>query len=80
MPIVNPETIIGDELPVPVIPPGEDVAVYPVIADPPVALAVNATFTEPSEETLSVTAPIVGAWGTVVIVIEDVGDVAVAFP
>jgi hypothetical protein len=37
--LVRPETVIG-ELPVPVAPPGEAVAVNPVMVDPPVAFAV----------------------------------------
>jgi hypothetical protein len=37
--LVRPETVIG-ELPVPVMPPGDDVAVKPVMVDPPVAFAV----------------------------------------
>jgi hypothetical protein len=36
VPLLSPEIVIG-ELPVPVIPPGEDVAVNPVIVDPPFA-------------------------------------------
>ena len=36
MPFVKPVTVIGDEGPVAVRPPGEEVTVYPVIADPPV--------------------------------------------
>jgi len=47
-PAVNPDTVIGDEAPVPVNPPVFDVTVYPVIADPPVAPAENATDTDVS--------------------------------
>ena len=36
VPLVNPVTVIGDEEPVAVRPPGDEVTVYPVIADPPV--------------------------------------------
>ena len=36
MPFVSPITVIGDKEPVAVRPPGEEVTVYPVIADPPV--------------------------------------------
>lgn len=38
VPFVKPETVIGDD-PVPVNPPGEDVAVYVTVGAPP-ALAV----------------------------------------
>ena len=34
--VVNPETVIGDDAPVPVMQPGEEIAVYPVIALLPV--------------------------------------------
>jgi hypothetical protein len=60
--------------------PEEEVTVYPVIADPPVAPAVNVTVTVPPETRDAV--PIVGACGTVVAVIEDdaldAGPVALA--
>ena len=36
VPLVRPVTVIGEEEPVAVRPPGEEVTVYPVIADPPV--------------------------------------------
>ena len=36
VPLVSPVTVIGDDAPVAVRPPGEEVTVYPVIADPPV--------------------------------------------
>ena len=36
VPLVSPVTVIGDEAPVAVRPPGDEVTVYPVIADPPV--------------------------------------------
>jgi hypothetical protein len=39
VPLDNPETVIGDE-PVPVNPPGDDVAVKVVMVAPPVAFAV----------------------------------------
>jgi hypothetical protein len=48
---------------------GEDVTVYPVIADPPVAPAVNGIDTDVG--LAIVTVPIVGACGTVVGVTED---------
>ena len=35
-PFVKPVTVIGEDVPVALIPPGEAVTVYPVIADPPV--------------------------------------------
>jgi len=34
--LVSPVTVIGDDAPVAVRPPGEEVTVYPVITDPPV--------------------------------------------
>ena len=33
--MVSPITVIGDDVPVAVMPSGEEVTVYPVIADPP---------------------------------------------
>ena len=39
VPFVSPETVIGED-PVPVSPPGEEVAVNVVIVEPPVAFAV----------------------------------------
>ncbi len=45
----------------------EDVAVYPVIAEPPVALVVKGTDTTPDAPPVAV--PMVGACGTVVAVI-----------
>ena len=36
VPLVSPVTVIGDDAPVAVRPPGEEVTVYPVITDPPV--------------------------------------------
>ena len=36
MPLVSPVTVIGDDVPVAVRPPGEEVTVYPVITAPPV--------------------------------------------
>jgi hypothetical protein len=60
--------------------PEEEVAVNPVIADPPVALAVNGTDTTPLVPPEAV--PIVGACGTVVAVMLEeellAGPVAVA--
>jgi hypothetical protein len=79
VPFVSPETVIGED-PVPVSPPGEDVAVNVVIAEPPVSpdVYVTVAFAFPD-----VAVPIVGACGTVVAVMLDVAsdaaDVAVAF-
>jgi len=68
VPAVKPVTVIGLDEPVIVMQPGVLLAVYPVIADPPLlAGAVNATLAV----VLFVTAtavPIVGAPGTVVCV------------
>jgi hypothetical protein len=44
VPAVNPVTVIGELLPLTVIPPGLAITLYPVIVDPPVELgAVNET-------------------------------------
>jgi hypothetical protein len=44
VPFVNPVIVIGEEDPVAVMPPGEDVTRYPVIAEPPsLAGAVKVT-------------------------------------
>lgn len=60
----KPLTDIGDEAPVPVMPPGLDVAVYWLIADPPLSSGpVNDTETVPAAELDA--EPIVGAPGTV---------------
>jgi hypothetical protein len=49
---------------VPVIPPGDDVTVYPVIAEPPLSAgAEKVTLTDVDDVTVAV--PIVGAPGTV---------------
>jgi len=67
VPFVRPVIVMGEEDELPVIPPGFEVAVYEVIADPPVAPAVNVT--DASPDTPAVLAvPIVGACGTVVAV------------
>ena len=65
VPSVKPVTVKGDDAPDAVSPPGLDVTVYPVIADPPVAPAVNATVTC---KLPFVKESIVGAAGTVVAV------------
>jgi len=60
-PLVKPVTVIGDDAPVADIPPGVEIALNCVIADPPLELAVNKT----EALALSGTAvPIVGATGT----------------
>jgi hypothetical protein len=68
VPAVRPDTVIGLEALVPVIPPGLEVAVNVETAAPPVALAVNATVAV--EVPVFVAVPIVGACGTVVAVTE----------
>jgi hypothetical protein len=66
--LAPPVADIGDDAPVNVEPPGLRVAVYPVIAVPPVnAGAVNGTDCIPTP--VFVTVPIVGAPGTVYVVI-----------
>ena len=63
MPLVNPVTVIGDDVPVAVRAPGEEVTVYPVIADPPVFVgAVKLTVALPL---LPVAEILVGVPGTV---------------
>ena len=64
VPFVSPVTVIGLDAPVPVCPP-DDVTVYPVIAEPPVAGAVNVTL---ADALPAVAVPIVGAAGLVVAV------------
>jgi hypothetical protein len=67
VPVVNPFTVIVPEPAcdiVPVMFPGDDVAVYEVIAVPPLSAgAVNVTVAE--VEPVAVATPIVGAPGTV---------------
>ena len=58
VPAVKPETVTGEDAPVPVIPPGLDVAVYPVMPDPVYVGAVNAT---DADKAPAVAVPIVGA-------------------
>ena len=61
--LVKPDTVTGDEAPVPVTQPGDDLTVYPVIALLPVQDgAVKATLTAPPV-VRSVAVPIVGAPG-----------------
>ena len=61
VPFVSPATIIGEAVPVPVNPPGEDVTVYPVIAAPFAAGAVKAI---EAEALPAVAVPMTGASGT----------------
>jgi hypothetical protein len=65
VPFVNPVTVIGED-PVPVSPPGDDVAVNVETAAPPVAPAVYVTV---ACALPAVAVPIVGACGTVVAII-----------
>jgi hypothetical protein len=60
VPAVKPETVIGELELVPVILPGEEVAVNEVAAAP-VAAAVNVTVAVEPFTTVAV--PIVGVWG-----------------
>jgi len=58
----NPETVIGEDEPVPVRPPGLDVTVYPVIVDPLLDVGgVNVTL---AATPTRVAVPMVGASGT----------------
>jgi hypothetical protein len=62
VPLVKPLTVTGEDEPVPVMPPGDEVTVYPVIAPPPVlAGAVKVTDTVPLPAVVAV--PMVGASG-----------------
>lgn len=63
VPFVRPVIVMGEEEPVAVIPPGEEVTLYPVIGDPP-SLAGAVKVTE-AEALAAVAVPIVGAPGTV---------------
>jgi hypothetical protein len=76
VPGVSPETVIGLE-PVPVSPPGLEVAVNVETAEPPVAFAVYATV---ADWTPAVAVPIVGACGTVDGVNEEDALVISEFP
>ena len=61
--MVSPVTVIGLAVPEPVNPPGLELAMYPVMAEPPsIAGAVNAT---EACAFPAVAVPIVGAPGTV---------------
>ena len=60
---MSPATVIGLEVPVPVKPPGLEVAMYPVISDPPLLVGgVNVIEVCPFP---AVAVPIIGASGTV---------------
>jgi hypothetical protein len=79
VPAVNPVTVIGEDVPDAVIPPGLEVTVYPVIAVPPFALgAVNGTETEVADAIVGI--PIIGAPGTILGVIETEADEGVEVP
>ena len=62
MKLVKPETVIGEDAPVPVSPPGLEVTVYAVIVD---GLPANAGEVNVTEAVVSpaVAVPIVGAPG-----------------
>jgi hypothetical protein len=77
VPFVRPVTTIGEDAPDAVIFPGLEVIVYPVIAEPPVAFAENATDTCAFPP---VTDVILGACGTVVAVTALDADDADAVP
>jgi hypothetical protein len=62
--LLRPDTVIGEDAPVAVRPPGEEVTVYPVIADPPVF--VGAEKLTDALPLLAVAAIPVGVPGTVV--------------
>ena len=66
---VNPVTLIGDDVPVPVKPPGLLVTVYPVIVPVPLG-AVNSTITVDVLDTVAI--PIVGELDIVNCVIVNV--------
>jgi hypothetical protein len=61
VPLVKPETVIGDEPPVPVAPPGLAVTVNPVIAEPP--LFAGAEKATDAEVLPGVATTLVGASG-----------------
>jgi hypothetical protein len=73
-PCANPDTVIGEDAPVPVKLDGLDNTEYDVIAFPPVAFAVNGTNAENTPIAGAVTVPTVGACGTVVAVTEADAD------
>ena len=61
---MSPVTVIGLEVPVPVKPPGLEVAMYPVISDPP--LLVGGVNVIEACAFPAVAVPIIGASGTVI--------------
>ena len=63
--MVKPVTVIGEDAPLTVRPPGEEVTVYPVIEDPPVFVGAE-KLTE-ALPLLAVAAIPVGVPGTVVV-------------
>jgi hypothetical protein len=77
-PLVKPVTVIGEEPPVPVNPPGLDVTVYEVIAEPPsLPGGVKVTVASPLP---AVAVPIVGAPGTLAGTIELLVEEAILVP
>ncbi len=62
-PFVNPVTVIGEVPPVAVIPPGEDVTVYKVIAEPPFLTGTEKIIVASPFPRVAV--PMIGASGTV---------------
>ena len=68
---VNPETLIGDDEPVPIKPPGLLVTVYPVIVPVPLG-AVKATETAVVLDTVAT--PIIGALVRVVTAVEELDE------
>ena len=77
VPFVRPVTTSGLDEPVAVSPPGLEVTVYPVMLEPPVAFAENATDTCAFP---LVTDVILGACGTVVAVTAVLADDAEDVP
>jgi hypothetical protein len=76
VPLVRPVTVIGEAVPVAVIPPGDEVTVYDRMLDPPSptgAVKLTVAFVSPA-----IAVPIVGASGTVRIAVPFSGMVWVA--
>jgi hypothetical protein len=79
VPLVKPVIVIGEEAPVAVMFPGVEVTVYPVIAVPPLlAGAVNVTVALLLVPAVAV--PIVGAPGTLHVVIVLLAELAELVP
>ena len=77
MPLANPVTVIGEDVPVAVTPPGEEVTVYPVIVAPPVFVgAVKLTVAVPL---LPLAETLVGTPGAVIAGV-TAGDALEAVP